>query len=109
MKETSSEGAFVLPDFARKFKVEVSTITPKQMEEYKSKTFSFCAITVVLVMVATYTSIAEIKRVTDSLNERMANGQRENYGSKMNLISYCIVCMWQMSYSMIFFIMTLLF
>ncbi|CDW89330.1 ring-finger-containing ubiquitin ligase [Stylonychia lemnae] len=62
------------------------------------------ALITLLTLVAIYNGLLELRLVAKSLEEREMEGQRENYAKKLSIISYSLLCMWNMSYSLSFFV-----
>lgn len=82
-------------------------MTEETIQVYENKAWHFTFLITILAIAATYLTIAELKEVARSLEQREMVGQRENYAKKLSLFSNCMVCIWNMCYSLTFFIISL--
>ena len=63
----------------------------------------------VLCLIATYFTFGELKAISQSLEDRELNGQTENHAKRMSLLSNAFICIWNMCYSITFFVTALYF
>jgi len=119
MTEVEDGDERCLPSDATSIEIQAHTYTDEELkvrpmelepaQSFEDKTWHFSFILTGLAIAATYVTIIELREVGQNLEQRVQVGQRENYGSKLSLFSNCIICMWHMSYSLIFCIASLLF
>jgi hypothetical protein len=76
---------------------------------YEQKIWHLSFIITILAITATYFTVGELREVSHSLEQREMAGQRENYAKKLSLITNCMICMWNMSFSISFFVTALYF
>lgn len=86
-----------------------SSPTPEMQKAMEEKTWMFSFCITILTIAATYFTINELKKVANSLEQREQVGQRENYAKKLSLISNSLICMWNMAYSLTFFVCAMQF
>lgn len=60
-------------------------------------------------IVATFFTIKELRAVAESLELRESIGQRENHAKRLSLLTNCMICIWNMCYSITFFVTALYF
>jgi hypothetical protein len=84
-----------------------SVRTEEFFREYEGKTWHFSFIITVLAITATYFTIAELKRVSHSIYLREETGLRETHSKKLSLLTNCMICIWNMCYSITFFVTAL--
>jgi hypothetical protein len=84
--------------------IDGDTDRDEEAANFMTKASHFSFIMTSLAIVATFFTIAELKAVSRSLEEREMVGQRENHAKRLSLLSNCMVCMWNMCYSISYFV-----
>ena len=98
-----------LPNGKVKISLSASSRNVMLISEFQTKTWHLTFFVTVIAIAATYFTIAELKQVAQSLEQRELVGQRENHAKKMSLISNCLICIWNMCYSITFFVTAMYF
>ncbi len=52
-------------------------------------------------------TVVEYRQIAHDLNELETSGQRETYGMKSSLVTNCAFCMWNMTYAMLFALLSM--
>jgi hypothetical protein len=73
------------------------------------KTTHLSFIVTTLAIVATFFTVAELRAVARSLEQRELVGQTESHAKKLSIISNCIICIWNMCYSISYFVTAMYF
>lgn len=87
--------------------LQASSKTVEMQKDIEEKTWMFAFCITILAIAATYFTVHELKEVANSLDQREQVGQRENYAKKLSLLSNSIICMWNMAYSLTFFVLSM--
>jgi len=77
------------------------------IRELEVKTWHFSFALTLLTILATYFTIAELRAVALSFEAREQNGQSETHAKKLSLLTNCLICIWNMCYSVMFFVLAL--
>lgn len=83
--------------------------TDQYILEFQQKTWHFSLIVTILSVVATYFTVAELKKVHSSLEQLHEAGQTETHGKRLSLITNCLICIWNMCYAISFFVSAMYF
>eukprot|EP00347_Sterkiella_histriomuscorum_P004919 403358576 len=87
-----------------KLRIIGSSNVESDFAEEAQKIWHISAIVTVLCIAATYFTLNELRQIHLCLELRETVGQRESYAKNLSLLSYCLLCMWNMSYAMTFFV-----
>ena len=106
---TELAGVKCLPNTEVEVRISAKTRTEEFLIEYEQKTWNLSFATTILTVIATYFTIAELKKVAESLEQLQESGQTENHARRLSLLTNCLICIWNMCYSITFFVTSMYF
>lgn len=106
---TDLSGTTCLPTTSMEVRISGASRTDQYILEFQQKTWHFSLIVTILSVVATYFTVAELKKVHSSLEQLHEAGQTETHGKRLSLITNCLICIWNMCYAISFFVSAMYF
>lgn len=89
--------------------LEADTGLNEEAMDFMQKTSHLSFLMTTLAIIATFFTIAELKAVSRSLEQRELVGQTENHAKRLSIISNCMICIWNMCYSITYFVTAMYF
>lgn len=108
-QEDESGRATCFPNGKSHLIIEADTSLDEEALNFMSKASHFSFLVTSLAIISTFFTISELKAVTRSLEQRELVGQRENHAKRLSIISNCIICIWNMCYSISYFVSAMYF
>lgn len=102
-------GETCLPNQKVHIIVEADTREAQIAVEFQAKTSHLSFIVTSLAIIATYFTVYELREVARSLEQRELVGQRENHAKRLSILTNAIICIWNMCYSITFFVTAMYF